>query len=238
MRNIFFALIFIGFSITIVLALASSNLWKNIQKSSVVTSGRYLGDDPVPDPGGKWFALHYSKSGWQLSSAKVIKVIIGKYTDLPEYDIKSSVKNTEILLRDMGLKPGKINIIGGSILGSKYITCIRTPSCVEKYTYKSMNYELITKAIKKDKNRHGEIKVQLTLVQYGKQKKKQILIDEYTNYIIDLNWHLKLAGDLDHDGKIDLIIQTIEGESGKNMLFLSSHAKKNELVGLAGLTEW
>lgn len=74
---------------------------------------------------------------------------------------------------------------------------------------------------------------------YGKEchkKRKQQIINQ-GNDVLGLLW----SGDLDNDGRLDLIFKFDTGEGGGsyNILFLSSFAKKNEIVGYASeATGW
>lgn len=245
MRKIYivvFTLVFIGLSIAIFLVVKANGSQKNITHNSILYLSNYLGIDPIPDANGGWLALHRPQGIWTLAPTTPQKKGTALDTDLPVFEISSPIPNTFLFVRAKGLKAGKVEVVGGRVIdkaNKSYITtCTNIPGCVDKLKLGTSHYELATEALKKDKNKHGEIRVRLILVKKREKNSKQILIDEYTNYIVDLRWQLRLAGDLDRDGKMDLIIRTAIGETGKYMLYLSTHAKKNELVGLAGLTEF
>lgn len=236
-KLIIILVIIIGLSISLVVVQINSAREKQRPTGSVLYVGNYIGD---PELGTEkdWFALHLSKGDWLLSPTTISRKTTGADGGIPETEYSSSVPGTRILLRANGLKLGKVVVTGGNILARGLITtCTRRPGCIEQLKLGDRQYKLKTIHLPNDK-KNLETRVRLVLVLSGKKNIKQILIDEYTNYTVDLRWHLVLAGDLDGDGKIDLIANTKVGETGRDMLFLSSHAKKNGLVGLAGLTEW
>ncbi len=195
------------------------------QSPAVLYPSNYPSHEVNSLPESGWVALHRKNGTWLLSPAQV--------STSPSVDeaiaISSSVPETKLLLRARGLKPGPVQVVGGEVKVEANtnrpldeITCTGRAGCRERLRLgNNEEYELETLAVPGERHR--------LVFRVGKSKdRSQILIKEVGNY----PWHLMLAGDLDGDGKLDLILRSDSACHGDQPLFLSSQTNSNELVHL------
>lgn len=187
----------------------------------IMLIGEHHGDE-VPDAvGANWLALIKSSAGYELTRVRPKFTTYFDPVNDDENDKKSySGKKVEVkgvdpllLVRARTLKPGPVV---EAAVNNEFIDLNGQPYALERKCNKKLNAEHLR-----------ECKVYLT---HGKAR--QFIGDategdgDFTSSIT-ITW----AGDLDHDGKLDLILDFSSYNNGSTVLYLSSGAKQGELTG-------
>ena len=166
--------------------------------------------------GANFLALHKVGEGYFLSEAKIIYIS----HDDDNGNVSSNIKNAIIYIRSRNIKSGEVPIatVDGSNQNIK-VSLLRVSGKKIKISLGNRLYVIY-------EGKKG-------LIMTGRDGKS--IISPGGSGLFNTGFFIIWAGDLDRDGKLDLIIhsQDVEEKSGMSCLLLSSIATKPQLVSEA-----
>lgn len=214
-----------------------------------ITSFRQKAADPVQiakvglwqegyaiDPYLSWYGLfQHTEDDFSIKKVKLkVKEIYDHSADGPmeKSEIRISIKGTDIpILLIAGLDRPK----EGQVNGINHHNTILAPDRLLEITFPGGDYSLssfgspqypVGEDTEQEFSSYGIVLIH--------EDKKQLILKDH--YFYGNGPGLVWSGDLDRDGRLDLIIDCIcEGTSTNMALFLSSKAEKNELVKLVAI---
>lgn len=190
--------------------------------SEIIEPSDYHADEAKTKPGASWLALQPFKGGWRLVSAGPRFISIPDEISGTGIRVKSGVKNTLVLLADKSLSPGSVGkSLGGGSSGAspeQKFESSRLPNIGEakEFVLNGRRYTL--------SNSNGK----LSLISQGTSQPLFDYSEEFDN-----NATIVWIGDLDRDGRLDLIVDASDHYNvGELRLYLSGRARSGSLVKL------
>ncbi len=183
--------------------------------------------------GTKWLVLTKDDSGFTFSHAKAkpkrMKHEDGETTGLIEPNFKVIGKPVLAAKKIKNLKPGKANVVYHRRAFSERDTL--KVGMARAYELNGVTWRLrVSRGLTKEGTRVGVL-----VLSDGSRERVLEYSGVWDESGIDFG-DVLLAGDLDNDGKLDLYLENWRsGESLVSLLYLSSHAAKNQHVGLAAV---
>jgi hypothetical protein len=192
--------------------------------SEIIQATDYHAHEARVDTNGNWLALQRVDEHWQLVSvipqfALVDDAILGPKEGIR---VSTNISNANILLMDESLKPGPVE---SSLKG--HPAEMTTPQDYEDSRLPDVGQ---TRALSLNKQQYvlKNIAGEIVLESQGLTQK----LFSYSE-AGDTNAYILWIGDLDNDGKIDLIVDASDHyNAGELRLYLSSTAPKGSLVKL------
>ncbi|HEX3126623.1 MAG TPA: hypothetical protein VH394_04775 [Thermoanaerobaculia bacterium] len=188
-------------------------------RGEILFTGTFHGDEMTARSGETWLCLMATKTGDELKTCTVdVKTvfdpIMGANTG-KKVSIRGGGEAVVLVRNIPGLKPGPVRTLFSGL-----------------WSLRPENGSLLLgPEMRLEMGREG---VWYTVEFWAGSTRKQVLWRN--EYVGDGPPMLHWAGDLDRDGKLDLLIDITDHDNLSRMaLFLSSLAKEGELVGLAGL---
>ena len=203
--------------------------WGKTQKpwTFLESTTTHSGESPL-SPGKGWLALIKGKSGWELVETTVKATRMP--SDIADYDIKISGKHNNAIafFRLPNVKAGRVStpdILGGKLDASFYEK-INGKYPFMKFSFGKELYqinvtELSTKR-EEDKGKFTIYKFGVLVVQNSNKSSRLGLVgDAPWDESVTIGW----MGDIDGDGKLDLVTQYDGSNSGGLCLHLSGTSK-------------
>lgn len=220
-QNLFSVLLSLTF-VAALLPLQGSSQFENPAKGQVQlwAAGPMHPNEVVGKTGEKWFALYRTENGFELRVTKV--TVLDSSVGLSDKFVKVDRPfECLFLLRGIaGLKEGPIKTV---FSGHQFVKPSQSIS-LQLSSDLSSSYQLYAEG-KEDKETINDYK----LVLYSDQRRQTIL--NRAKMSLDGSPTLLWAGDLDRDGKLDLLMDLTNHYNAREpTLFLSSRAAPNELV--------
>jgi hypothetical protein len=199
------------------------------QKVQLLFTGEFLGERLWPKTGETWLGLYSTSKGYQLAAARlrvrpVPDACGGKATKV---SVDSTTQPYLLLSGLGGLRPGPVDtaFVGQEFLYPGQSLSLKL-SRIEKWYF--------LRALGTAAPRLGEIlfsDYQLQLRDSGRIDADGRTIFHLKELTLDNTPKLRWAGDLDHDGRLDVLLQVpIGGYSKRHVLLLSSLASPGELL--------
>lgn len=185
----------------------------------LLISGDYHGDEAPDKPGTGWLALTSVGGGWRLEPAivratRVYDAVLDAEGEKTGINISSNYGDAVALLKFPGIKPGKIDTPIMKFKDSPRLLSTRdTPL---KIPFKGEDY-LIEAKTSGIYLRKGKVKTLLPRLSAGSPAS-------------DDSASLLWAGDIDGDGKLDLLFTYSGHNNGGVCLYLSAGASEGALV--------
>ncbi|MFZ6743987.1 hypothetical protein ACO0LC_12215 [Undibacterium sp. JH2W] len=194
------------------------------QASEILEIQDYHASEAQVDKNGPWLGLQQMGRGWRLVATKP------RFKNVPDpisgagVRVSTSLSNVRILLSDPGLKAGRVSLsdemklVSGSVDEEFELTTLPSLGQERIMHLQGSEYSL--------QNREGKI-------YFRHEGREQYLFDHVENQDGDNNGRLIWIGDLDHDGKLDFIVDASNEYNVTELhLYLSGQAAKGELLKL------
>lgn len=188
-------------------------------RGEILFTGSFHGDEVKARSGETWLCLMATKTGDELKTCtidvKTVHDVIADDNSGKEVSVRGGGEAVLLVRNVPGLKPGPVRTFFSG-------TWSLRPENGSLGLGSEMQLEM------------GREGVWYTVEFWAGSTRKQVLWRN--EYVGDGPPLLRWVGDLDRDGKLDLLIDVTDHDNLSRMaLFLSSLAKEGELVGLAGL---
>lgn len=208
------ALLFTSITLTLTLPVAASDIYE-LQS--------YHASEAQGERKGPWLGLQQTNKSWRLVPVKPRFKKVADPISNEGIEVSAKVDNVRIMLSDRSLKAGTVmlsdeaRVVSGSLDEEFELSSLPPLGQERLMHFMGSEYRL--------QNRDGKIYLSL-------QGGEQYLFD-YTENQEDNNARLIWVGDLDHDGKLDFIIDTSNHYNVTELrLYLSGQAGKGELLKL------
>ncbi len=193
-------------------------------RTKLITTGDFHAEDAPYWTGEKWLGLFRTTSGYELAPTE-IDVKRGRKDELFSTTVSTRRTGESVfLIRDSKLVPSQVETVFDERVDGFSFQDEQSKS----FVFKGIQYVLRVENVQK--GGYLQAGSALTLETGGKRQIMRFLPKNCD----DCSWSLNWAGDLDSDGKLDFLLDLAGHYNAYSpTLFLSSHAKRDEIVGLA-----
>ncbi|GAB6194854.1 hypothetical protein [Lysobacter xanthus] len=199
--------------------------------------GLFHGDETIARDGQAWLALRNGGNGAALVATRVrVRAVNDAVLDAPEEttgrEVDVDVPDTRVVLRGAGLRPGPVPRAGGAEVASLGLQPL-------ELKLGSTAYRLVVRCTGPARAASRPCEVVMSHAGRSQVLARTTATMQDDGAVMlgdDAAPSLWFAGDLDRDGRLDLILDTTDHYNvGQPTLFLSSRARAGELVRQAAV---